>query len=528
MSKERWSSQLGVIMSVAGMAVGLGNFLRFPGKAAQYGGIFMIPYFVSLLVLGIPIAWAEWTMGRYGGSQGYHSSPGIFSVIWKHRASPYLGALALLVPFVVYTYYVYIEAWCLAYAWYYAVGTFPLSTDAGPQRYSVFFNEFVGTLGNGALFEKNIFPVGVFFLVLVFLFNLWIVYRGINRGIETFCKWAMPILLVCALIVLARVLSLGTPDPTHPDRNVINGLGLMWNPRPVAAGASVFSALWNPQMWLDAAGQVFFTLGVGFGIAMCYTSYMGPDEDVALSSLSACATNELSEVCLGGLITIPAAFVFLGAAPLSHVLGSTLGLGFHALPQIFEYMPFGSFFGFLWFFLLFLAAIASSISMVQPVVAFFEEGFEISRQRAVALMAVPAAVGCGLVVYFSQGLLALDTMDFWVGSLLIFTLGTAVVLVFAWAFPLEKGWQELMRGADFPVPSIVRMLLKWVCPIYLLVILLSWIVQSAKNYVHILLNHVGAALSMGFILASALMFCWAIHYAKSRGFMAQHEPRSEP
>lgn len=99
---ENWSTRIGVIFAVTGSAVGLGNFLRFPGLAAQYeGGVFMIPYFTALLLLGLPLAWAEWSMGRYGGVRGFHSTPGIFRQIWKNRAAPYLGVLGLIVPVVI-------------------------------------------------------------------------------------------------------------------------------------------------------------------------------------------------------------------------------------------------------------------------------------------------------------------------------------------------------------------------------------------------------------------------------------------
>ena len=108
--QENWSSRIGVILAVTGSAVGLGNFLRFPGLAAKYdGGTFMIPYFIALLLLGLPLAWAEWSMGRYGGVRGFHSSPGIFRLLWRNRAAPYLGVLGLLVPVVIYMYYVFIE-----------------------------------------------------------------------------------------------------------------------------------------------------------------------------------------------------------------------------------------------------------------------------------------------------------------------------------------------------------------------------------------------------------------------------------
>src|SRR6187401_2948000 len=144
---EQWGSRLGVILAVAGSAVGLGNFLRFPGLAAQNGGgAFMIPYFVALLVLGIPLGWAEWTMGRYGGLRGFNSAPGIFSTIWPHPLAKYLGGIALIVPLVICMYYVVIEAWCLGYAWSYLTGELNKGDDQA--AYESFFNDFIGIDAN--------------------------------------------------------------------------------------------------------------------------------------------------------------------------------------------------------------------------------------------------------------------------------------------------------------------------------------------------------------------------------------------
>ncbi|MEZ6190877.1 MAG: hypothetical protein R3C45_06245 [Phycisphaerales bacterium] len=132
-SGESWGTRIGVILAVMGSAVGLGNFLRFPGKAAQYeGGAFMIPYFIALLVLGIPLAWAEWGMGRYGGVRGHNSTPGIYRTIWRNRASPYFGVIGMIVPVIIYMYYVFIEAWCLSYAYYTATGALSLGGDKQP------------------------------------------------------------------------------------------------------------------------------------------------------------------------------------------------------------------------------------------------------------------------------------------------------------------------------------------------------------------------------------------------------------
>jgi len=106
--KEAWGTRVGVILAVTGSAVGLGNFLRFPGLAAQYeGGAFMIPYFTALLLLGLPICWVEWALGRYGGARGFNSSPGIYRAVWKNKAAPYAGVLAMVIPVVIYMYYIY-------------------------------------------------------------------------------------------------------------------------------------------------------------------------------------------------------------------------------------------------------------------------------------------------------------------------------------------------------------------------------------------------------------------------------------
>lgn len=471
--REHWGSRLGVILAVAGSAVGLGNFLRFPGLAAiNGGGIFMIPYFISLLLLGIPICWVEWTMGRYGGSKGFNSAPGIFSVLWRHPISKYFGALALIVPIGIYMYYVYVEAWCLAYAWDYLNAKMTVyGTDV--ESYKNHFSDFAGTKYNGVTLHGSL-QESVVFLIIVFTINFVLIYRGLTKGIEAFCKYAMPALILFALIVLVRVLTLGTPDPATPQANVNNALGFMWNPK-ATSGGSAWSALANPELWLAAAGQIFFTLSVGFGVILNYASYLRKDDDIVLSGLTASATNEFCEVCLGGLITVPVAFLFLGEANLTKdVLGSSFSMGFMALPAVFARMPAGGFFGAIWFFMLFLAAITSSISMLQPAIAFLEEGFNMGRRMSVTILGMITAIGSLLVVYFSKNLLALDTMDFWIGTVCIFVLATIQVITVGWIFGIQRAKEEVKRGAALTVPPIFWWIIKYVSPAYLIAIFVFW------------------------------------------------------
>lgn len=508
--KESWNSRLGVILAVAGSAVGLGNFLRFPGQAAEYGGgAFMLAYFLSFILIGLPICWAEWAMGRQGGRAGFNSCPGIFNYITRKPACKYLGVLGVLIPVIIYMYYVYIEAWCLGYAVNFLAGNMDFA-DVGQS--TVFWAGFIGAEEDGSALGFGLKQVG-FYLLLVFILNFVLIYRGISKGIEFFCKYAMPTLVLIACIILLRVLTLGTPDEAHPERNVNNGLGFMWNPvkhvvelqnetgdwvldqevvdqarleAEQAAAAtdsrmrvrriSMWEQLYNPQLWLAAAGQIFFSLSVGFGVIITYSSYLSKQDDVVLSGLAATSANEFCEVALGGLITLPAAVTFLGVAGVAGM--GTFDLGFKVLPMVFANMPFGEIFGFLFFFLLFLAAVTSSLSMLQPGIAFLEEAMQLNRKQSVAILGMITAVGCGFVVYFSKDVKALDTMDFWVGTFLIFILSTIQIIIFAWVVGIEKGLAWANRGAAIRIPAFFKCIMKYVSPLFLIAIFTLWVASN--------------------------------------------------
>jgi len=284
----------------------------------------------------------------------------------------------------------------------------------------------------------------------------------------------MPSLIVIAIIILARVLTLGTPVPEKPDQSVLNGLGFMWNPGDVGL------QLRNPQLWMAAAGQIFFSLSVGFGIIATYASYLTDKDDVVLSGLTATSANEFCEVGLGGLITLPAGFMFLGAAGL--VGQGTFGLGFTVLPIVFSYMPFGAFFGFLFFFLLFLAAVTSSLSMLQPGIAFLEESLSIRRRESVAILVFLTGMGSMFVWYFSQDLKALDTIDFWVGTFMIFIQGSLMIILFSWVIGIEKGFQEAHRGSTIRIPRFFKPIMKYVAPAYLAVIFILWVMFNLVGW----------------------------------------------
>lgn len=481
--KEEWGTRLGVILAVAGSAVGLGNFLRFPGQAAQNGGgAFMIPYFCALLVLGIPIGWAEWTMGRYGGRKGFHSAPAIMGAVGKGRISRYLGILGVLIPLGVSFYYVFIEAWCLGYCWQYVEAMFggpgvgidtTTSIDEQTKASSGFFSQFTGMTGDGVVFTE--FGETALFWLTVVAINIYFVFRGLSKGIEKFCSLAMPAMAFCALLVLIRVLTLPA-NPENPEQNVANGLGYMWNPD--------FAALAKPDTWMAAAGQIFFSLSVGFGVIINYSSYLKKKDDVVLSGLTASATNEVFEVGFGGMITLTASFVFLGlSGTIAAVAGGTFGLGFTTLPVVFAHMPLGNLVGALWFFMLFLAAITSSLSMYQPTLAFVQEALGTDRTKSTALVTILGLGGSSWVVWHSGGGVAMGTIDDWVGTFLIVVLAAIQVIVFGWVFGLERGRKEAHEGAKLHIHPVFWFIIKYVAPLYLIVTIGRFGIQTLPKWI---------------------------------------------
>ena len=472
MSRERWGSKLGVILAVAGSAVGLGNFLRFPGVAAQNGGgAFMIPYIISFLLLGLPLMWIEWTIGRFGGGFEHSTAPGVFHTMWrKNRFIKYFGVIGIFGPVVIFSYYTYIESWLLGYSVFAVTGQYSACTEqAGMQG---FLQAYQGLVKNEHF--DSLLPAYLFFLG-TFVLNIVVVGFGISRGIERFCKWALPLLFVVAAVLVVRVLTLGAPDPSVPENSAINGLGFLWNPD--------WSKLSEAKVWLAAAGQIFFTLSCGFGVILTYASYLTKKDDVALSGLTAASANELAEVVLAGSLVIPAAFAFFGPAGITQIAGQNpFDLGFITMPLILGKMAYGQFFGFLWFFLLFVAGVTSSISLAMPAIAFMEDEFNLTRREACVIFAVVTFVLCQPVIFF-MGNGVLGEMDFWGVSVCLVIFATVEAIMFGWVFGMDRAWEELHTGSDIKIPGVYRFIIKYITPLMLLTILVIWLWQKWADVV---------------------------------------------
>lgn len=479
-SKERWASRMGLVLAMAGNAVGLGNFLRFPAQAVKNGGgAFLIPYFVALVVLGLPLMWIEWTMGRYGGRFGHHSAPGVFDSMGKRWFWKYIGVFGLWCNLLIASYYLYIESWTMAYAGYSLWGGFaPAAND--PEFTKNFFSALTGEK------ENQIFAFsgwGMVLFAVCISFNVWILSKGLAKGIEFVSKIGMPLLIVFGMFLAIRGMLL-TPETATGggDRGVIEypavGLNFVWEPK--------YESLWNSSVWLAAAGQIFFTLSIGMGSIHCYASYLREKDDITLTGAGAAWTNEFCEVILGGTILLPIAVAYLGMGGVNDIFsngGSGFDLGFKVFPRLFQHWGSGlaNAAGFMWFGLLFFAAITSSLAMGQPIMAFLQSEYGFTRRGSAitfGLMLLPLS----LPVALTHGASFFSEFDYWAGTLALFVFATLETICFAWVFGIENSWREMMKGAELQVPRFYYFVIKYVTPAMLLIILVTYIFQPKQGW----------------------------------------------
>ncbi len=464
-ARQNWGSRLGVILAVAGSAIGLGNFLRFPVQAVQNGGgAFMIPYFVALVLVGLPLVWVEWTAGRFGGGFGHGTAPGIFhSMANKNRFVKYFGVIGVFGPLVILIYYTYIESWLLGFSFFALMPSYGEAVARG--EVAEFFNGYLGLAKND--YFGGLAPAYIFFLI-TFALNFTIIWFGIKGGIEKVSKIAMPLLFLLGIALTVRVMTLGAPK--NPDWSIGAGFNYLWSPD--------FSKLGDPKVWLAATGQVLFTLSVGIGVILTYASYLRKEDDVVLSGLTSAATNEFAEVVLGASIIIPVAYAFFGPEQIAKIAGGgSFSLGFVTMPNIFGQMAGGAVFAFIWFLLLFVAGVTSSISLLQTPIAFFEDEFDMSRGRTVAILGIVTFVLCQPGIFFlSKGVV--DELDFWGGTFSLVLFATVEVLLFGWVFGMDKAWDEVHKGAQMEVPRCFKFIIKYVTPAFLILIIAGWARQE--------------------------------------------------
>ncbi len=456
-TKEAWGTRVGLILAMAGNAVGLGNFLRFPVQAVNNGGgTFMIPYLVCFLLMGIPLLWIEWSMGRYGGRFGNHSTPFILDNLTKRAFWKYFGVFGIFTNIAVASYYCYIESWTMSYVWHTLQGTF---TGLSQIEVAKFFETYVdiGVSTTGIPYEA------VIFYVLCLALNTFILSRGLH-GVERAAQIGMPLLILFGIFLAYRGVTLGTSgaSPEVPGASAWDGLNFLWT---IQEGSSITDL----RVWLAAAGQIFFTLSVGMGTIHCYAAYVKSKDDIALNSLASGFTNEFVEVVLGSMIVIPIAAGYLGLDWVKENAG--FGMAFQTMPFLFDkWGPvLGVLAGVMWFGLLFFAGITSSLAMGTPWMGFMRDEFGWGRNKgAITFGLIVLALGLPTVFFFEYGVF--DEYDYWAGTVSLVVFAFAEVILFSWIFGIEKGWAELKEGADIKLPGIYKYIIKYITPILLFIV----------------------------------------------------------
>ncbi len=465
---EAWGSRVGLVLAMAGNAVGFGNFLRFPVQAVQNGGgAFIIPYLVSFLVMGIPLLFIEWSSGRFGGKFGHHSTPFILQSMDKRWIWKYVGVFGIFSNIAIAAYYCYIESWTMSYIIHSVVGSFDgLSQTA----VAAFFTDYLdlSTSTTGIPYEALVF------FVLCIALNTWILSRGISGGIEKVAKIGVPLLIVFGIFLAVKGITLKAGQHGALYDGTV-GLNFLWTPD--------FTSLANPKVWLAAAGQIFFTLSVGMGSIQCYASYLKKSDDIALNAMSAGWMNEFVEIVLGSAVIIPIAIGYLGidrVVELTNIGG--LGLGFRTMPFLFEQWGpiLSAVAGAAFFGLLFFAGITSSLAMGTPGMGFMMDEYNWSRRKsAISFGIVVLILGLPTIFFFSEGVF--DEYDYWAGTISLVVFALLESILFSWIFGLKKGWREITSGADIKVPLIYRFIIKYITPVALILVFTGAFIRPAGD-----------------------------------------------
>ena len=462
---DSWGTRVGLILAMAGNAVGLGNFLRFPVQAVQNGGgAFIIPYLVCFLLMGIPLLWIEWSMGRYGGRFGNHSTPFILDNMTKRRVWKYFGVFGIFTNIAVAAYYCYIESWTMSYVFHSITQTFAGMEQSAVANFFVQYTDIAVTT-TGIPYEA------VIFYILCLALNIYILSRGLAGGVEAAAKIGMPLLILFGVFLAIRGITLGNAGPCETCDSSL-GLNFLWEPQ--------FDSLANPKVWFAAAGQIFFTLSVGMGTIHCYAAYVNSKDDIALNAMSAGWMNGFVEIVLGASIVIPIAAGFLGLDWVKENAG--FSMAFQTMPYLFDQWGplLSTLAGVMWFGLLFFAGITSSLAMGTPWMGFMRDEFSWSRNKSAWTFGLVVLImGLPTVFFYNEGVFG--EYDYWAGtaSLVIFAL--AECILFAWVFGINKGWNELTTGSDIKVPLIFRPIIKYVTPLLLFFVFMASLVTPKDN-----------------------------------------------
>lgn len=438
MKREGFGSKIGVIAATAGSAVGLGNIWKFPYITGQNGGsAFLLVYLLCVFLIGMPIVISEFSIGRAGKANVVRS----FRNLVPKKFWGLTGVLSTVTTFIILSFYSMIAGWVIAYI--YKAATAQLS-KVPSEELPNYFN---------SLISQPIVPIICTFLVL--FITAFIVVSGVKDGIEKYSKILMPLLFVILIVLMIRSLTL---------EGASKGLEFLFKPD--------FSKLTTKGI-LEALGHSFYSLSIAMGILVTFGSYIDKDQDIVNLSISVTITDTLVAL-MAGVVIFPAVFAY-GFEPAAGPK-----LIFITLPAVFKSMPFGSLFETLFFILIAIAAITSTISLLEVVVAVVTEEFKLERKKATILitlglflLSIPSILSFGPwshIKVFGKGFF--DLFDF-IASNVFLPIGGLMICIFvAYAWGTNKVKEEVFQGKSSLLINIYNVIIKYFAPIAIIIIFL--------------------------------------------------------
>jgi NSS family neurotransmitter:Na+ symporter len=470
----QWSGRAVFIMAATGSAVGLSNIWRFPYLVSEYGGgLFILIYLFCITLIGLPVIMAEIMIGRMGRQSPINSIRQVAEQSGRSRHWQFIGWMSVVAGFLILSFYSVIAGWSMAYVFRTSAGVFDGITEDGASA-------IFGFLVND---PERLLAWHTLFILLTY----YVVSHGLHRGLEIAVKLLMPALLVVLLLLLGFSMSSGY---------FLDGMSHF-----LAPSAAHLSDVKNLGfVILSAMGQAFFTLSLGAGAIMIYGAYLPSNVSITGASIAIVVLDMLFAIIVGMIIYPIILANGLETTLFSNGLDASYGPGlvFQTLPLAFGQMPWGNLFGGLFFVLIVIAAITSSIALLEPIVAYLIERYGWSRRHSASLAAFIAWIlGLGTIFSFNiwSGVYPLAALDAFsektiyhlldmLASNILLPLGGLLTVIFAgWILPWKTTEDELSMGQEYCGFAIWRMLVRYVTPV-LLFIVLVYSLLKATGYVN--------------------------------------------
>lgn len=446
--RSSFAGSIGFVMAAAGSAVGLGNIWRFPYLAAKHGGIFLLVYIILALTFGFTILTTEIAIGRKTGQSPLTA----YSKI--HKSWGGIGILACLIPVLILPYYCAIGGWVTKYCFTFLTGQGSLAAQDG------FFGSFIGFI------HEPIFWMCIYLAITTF-----IVFCGVNKGIEKYSKILMPVLIVLILFIAGYTLTLSHTDADGVTRTGLDGLKVYLLPDFSEMTLKKFSLVLT-----DALGQLFYSISVAMGIMVAYGSYVKKETNL-IKSINQIEFFDTLVAFLAGLMIIPAVYTFSGTEGMS--VGP--GLMFVSLPKIFNAMGrFGNIIGILFFLMVLFAAITSSVSIMEAVVSSLMDKFHLSRKKSTLItgfygLAIGVIVCLGYNLFYFEVTLPngtigqiLDILDYISNQCLMPLVALLTCILIGWIVKPKTVIEEVTQGGfKFQREKLYIVMIKYIAPLLL-------------------------------------------------------------